>query len=153
MKTFKVKSTIKKDGVVYKPGDEIEVSDKEAIELGSALENNKAAEVEAKPKTDAEKKAKKEAAAQGKKVAAAKEKANDEVTDALAAAGKPDDVDPDAEDPDLNAPTTTNVSRETTQEDLDLDPTLVEQGVKIGDVREYPTVDTSATDDNAGDNL
>lgn len=141
MPTFKVKSPIKRDGKLYNPGDEIEVSKAEAKELGSALVIDAEATPDLAPRAPRTK-AEKEAAAQAKKIAAAKEKANAEVDAELAAAGKTDD-DKDA---DLDAPTVTNVERETTQEDLDNDPALVEQGVKVGDVREYPVTETGADD-------
>lgn len=147
MPTFKVKSAIKRNGELYAPGSEIELSAKEAKELGDSLEIDRKANPELAPrapKTEAEKKAAKAAKEAAKKAADAKEKANDEVTAALNEAGAPDDVDPD-----LDEPTVTNVSRETTQEDLDNDPALVEQGVKVGDVREYPgTTEESATGDD-----
>lgn len=146
MKTFKVKTPIKHNGTRYAAGDEIELNEAEAKELGSSLVIDPKETPELAPRAP-KTKAEKEAAKQAKKARDAKEKANEEVTAELAAQGKTEgDEDDDA---DLDEPTVTNVERETTQEDLDLDPSLVEQGVKVGDVREYPV----QTEENAGDDL
>lgn len=140
---YKVNSFLKHDGEVYKPGSEIELDAKVAKPL---VMDGVLSDPNAKDESDAptpqpsrskeQKKAEKEAKAKAEKEA--KEKAEKE------AAGNDDDKDNDGAGNDDDAPKT--VSRETTQEDLDADPTLVEQGVQVGDVREFPVEETNGDD-------